>query len=204
MKRAATTRAVLNPSVTVQEPCASARLPLSAAVRTTLAGPPSASVQPSMCTGFPGRKPVGLNRLDQVTLAKGLELLCHASIEMTMRYAHLTPNVRRDAVQLLDVQARGTSLAPDVGAEKGPAETGPWTEREGGFGPAGTGSASSATGRATLRQTLFPQHFPACLDSARVCIRPRRSSKSVKAAACPWRLVHGLHMRRVTFGRGRL
>jgi hypothetical protein len=30
------------------------------------------------------------------------ELLGHASIEMTMRYAHLSPSVRRDAVQVLD------------------------------------------------------------------------------------------------------
>ena len=30
------------------------------------------------------------------------ELLGHASIEMTMRYAHLAPGVTRDAVQLLD------------------------------------------------------------------------------------------------------
>jgi len=30
------------------------------------------------------------------------ELLGHASIEMTMRYAHLSPSVRRDAVQALD------------------------------------------------------------------------------------------------------
>ena len=29
------------------------------------------------------------------------ELLGHASIEMTMRYAHLSPDVRRDAVEAL-------------------------------------------------------------------------------------------------------
>jgi integrase len=30
------------------------------------------------------------------------ELLGHATIEMTMRYSHLSPDVRKDAVSLLD------------------------------------------------------------------------------------------------------
>jgi site-specific recombinase XerD len=33
------------------------------------------------------------------------ELLGHASIEMTMRYAHLAPDVAREAVKLLDAPA---------------------------------------------------------------------------------------------------
>ena len=39
------------------------------------------------------------------------ELMGHATIEMTMRYAHLSPDVRRNAVQLLD---HGKTMATRV------------------------------------------------------------------------------------------
>ena len=38
------------------------------------------------------------------------ELLGHESIEMTLRYAHLTPDVKREAVQLLDRTERTKKL----------------------------------------------------------------------------------------------
>ncbi|WP_083776960.1 tyrosine-type recombinase/integrase [Anaeromyxobacter sp. Fw109-5] len=37
-----------------------------------------------------------------VALKAVQELLGHATIDVTMRYAHLSPNVKRDAVRLLD------------------------------------------------------------------------------------------------------
>jgi site-specific recombinase XerD len=40
------------------------------------------------------------------------ELLGHASIEMTMRYGHLSPDARRDAVALLDTVSNPTATAP--------------------------------------------------------------------------------------------
>ena len=42
------------------------------------------------------------------------ELLGHADIKTTMRYSHLSPNIKRDAVRLLDWrgQIRGTIGAP--------------------------------------------------------------------------------------------
>jgi site-specific recombinase XerD len=40
------------------------------------------------------------------------ELLGHATIEMTMRYAHLSPEVKQEAVQLLDEPAKTEKRSP--------------------------------------------------------------------------------------------
>ena len=46
-----------------------------------------------------------------VALKEVQELLGHATIDMTMRYAHLSPEVRREAVQVLDRPAPGENGA---------------------------------------------------------------------------------------------
>jgi hypothetical protein len=43
------------------------------------------------------------------------ELLGHRSIEMTMRYAHLSPDVRRAAVEVLDKPADAADRFPGQG-----------------------------------------------------------------------------------------
>ena len=46
------------------------------------------------------------------------ELLGHESIEMTLRYSHLTPDVKREAVQLLDRPEKLGDIRETEGAEK--------------------------------------------------------------------------------------
>jgi integrase len=50
------------------------------------------------------------------------EILGHATIEMTMRYAHLSPDIGRDAVRLLDGVTVATTTAPTTST--GPAPKG--------------------------------------------------------------------------------
>jgi hypothetical protein len=58
-----------------------------------------------------------------VTLLAVKEFLGHATIDQTMRYAHLSPDVKRDAVKLLDGPGRIssgnlTATQPVVGSTK--------------------------------------------------------------------------------------
>lgn len=58
-----------------------------------------------------------------VALKAVQELLGHATIDMTMRYAHLSPDVKRDAVQLLDQPLdSGARRAPTLGANGGTSQ----------------------------------------------------------------------------------
>ena len=47
------------------------------------------------------------------------ELLGHATIEMTMRYAHLSPDVPRQAVKLLDGIGSSAARPPISGRQLG-------------------------------------------------------------------------------------
>ena len=69
---------------------------------------------------------IGLIAPAEVPIKAVQELLGHSTIEMTMRYAHLSPDARREAVQLLDVReavtlvwrtARGVLLTIPLAAD---------------------------------------------------------------------------------------
>ncbi len=60
-----------------------------------------------------------------VALKAVQELLGHATIDMTMRYAHLSPDVKRDAVRLLDDVPPRARAPPPVTACEGDLRS-PW------------------------------------------------------------------------------
>ncbi len=56
-----------------------------------------------------------------VSLMAVKELLGHESIEMTLRYSHLTPDVKREAVRLLDRREKlGDIRETEVSEKKNP------------------------------------------------------------------------------------
>lgn len=59
-----------------------------------------------------------------VALKAVKELLGHATVDMTMRYAHLSPDVKRDAVRLLDTAPSDEAGAHGQLKRKTPRRTG--------------------------------------------------------------------------------
>jgi hypothetical protein len=66
-----------------------------------------------------------------VSLMAVKELLGHESIEMTLRYSHLSPDVKRDAVRMLDAPKPRVSgnLTATEPALRGPERRTPGTQR---------------------------------------------------------------------------
>ncbi len=79
--------------------------------RATRSKPRRAVVVATSLVATPAAQPwLGLRHLRrQFVLYRDDELLGHASIEMTMRYAHLSPAINRDAVKALDTPGGDTS-----------------------------------------------------------------------------------------------
>jgi len=64
-----------------------------------------------------------------VSLMAVQELLGHESIEMTLRYSHLTPDVKREAVRLLDQAPPRERDRGDIGETEGAANKNPREHR---------------------------------------------------------------------------